>query len=83
MPFRYLGPYVAPSPNAVAFGVFHLIAPWNWPTFGLMVLPWAYLVWWRRSVRIGLFIHVGMLVLQMTVMGLVVFGVVQPPAMPG
>ncbi len=75
-----LGAVVAPPLNALAFGVFHLIAPWNWIPFALMALPWSYLVWWRRSIRIGLFIHVGMLLLQNVMMGLLIFGVVQLPA---
>jgi hypothetical protein len=69
----------APIFNAALFAVFHLVAPWSWPAFFVMTLPWAYLVWWRRSVKIGLFIHVGMLFLQWLMMTLVVFGVVQLP----
>ncbi len=72
----------APALNAALFAVFHLIVPWSWPTFFVMTLPWAYLVWWRRSVRIGLFIHVGMLLLQWLLMTLLVFGLVQLPAAP-
>ena len=70
---------VAPLYNALMFAIFHFIAPWSWPTFFLMVLPWAYLVWWRRSTKIGLFIHVGMLTLQWLGMTMVVFGVVEMP----
>lgn len=70
----------APLWNAWWFAVLHTVSPWSWPVFFLMVLPWAYVVWWRRSVKIGLFIHVGMLMLQWLGMTLVLFGVV---AMPG
>ncbi len=70
----------APALNAALFAVFHLVAPWSWPTFFLMTLPWAYLVWWRRSVKIGLFIHIGMLFLQWLMVTLLVFGVVTMPA---
>ena len=45
-----------------------------------MVLPWAYLVWWKRSVKIGLFVHVGMLALQWLGMTMILFGVVPVPA---
>ena len=71
---------VAPLYNALLFAVFHFIAPWAWTTFFLMVLPWSYLVWWRRSTKIGLFIHVGMLFLQWLGMTMVLFGVVEMPA---
>ena len=69
----------APAYNALLFAAFHMIAPWDWGAFFLMVLPWAYLVWWRRSVKIGLFIHVGMLTLQLLGMTLIAFGVVTAP----
>ncbi len=69
----------APAFNALLFAIFHLIAPWGWPVFFLMTLPWAYFVWWRRSVKIGLFIHVGMGVLQWLGMTMVMFGFVSLP----
>lgn len=69
----------APAFNALLFTVFHLIAPWSWPGFFVSMLPWAYLVWWRRSVKIGLFIHVGMLALQWLGMTLLAFGLAPPP----
>ena len=48
-----------------------------------MVLPWSYLVWWRRSVKFGFFIHVGMLALQWLGMTMMVFGLVPSSAMGG
>ena len=69
----------APAYNALMFAIFHLIAPWSWMGFFLMTLPWAYLVWWRRSVRIGIFLHVGMLALQWMGMTALVFGLVPVP----
>ena len=71
---------VAPLLNAVLFAMFHFIAPWGWPVFLIISLPWAYLVWWRRSVKIGLFIHIGMLLTQWLLMTLIVFGVIEFPA---
>jgi hypothetical protein len=70
----------APAYNALLFSVFHLIAPWNWAGFFLMTLPWAYLVWWRRSIRIGLFVHIGMLTIQWIGLTLMVFGMVPKPS---
>ena len=70
---------VAPLYNALLFAVLHLIAPWSWISFFVMTLPWAYLVWWRRSTKIGLFIHIGMLALQWVGMSMVVFGLVEMP----
>lgn len=70
----------APVFNALMFAIFHMIAPWSWATFFIMTLPWAYLVWWKRSVKIGIFIHVGMLALQWLAMTLFALGVIAPPA---
>jgi len=75
---EHLGKW-APAYNALMFAIFHLIAPWDWPAFFLMTIPWAYLVWWRRSVRIGLFIHVGMLTLQWLGLTLLVLGLAPAP----
>lgn len=69
----------APAFNALLFAIFHLIAPWSWVGFFIMTLPWAYLVWWRRSVKIGVFIHVGMIVVQLLGMTALVFGLVPAP----
>ena len=69
----------APVVNAALFAIFHLIAPWGWPTFFLASLPWAFLVYWRRSVKIGLFCHVGMLFIQWLMMPLLVWGIVSLP----
>ncbi len=76
---EHLGPR-APALNALWFAIFHMMSPWAWPGFFILALPWAYLVWWKRSVRIGLFAHIGMLALQSVVLTLVVFGVAPLPA---
>ncbi len=73
-----LGP-LGPVLNAGLFAVYHLASPWSWPGFFIMVLPWALLVRHRRSVRIGIFIHVGMLLLQVLAMGLMLTGAVRLP----
>lgn len=67
---------LTPLFNAVMFAVFHLNAPWSWPGFLLLALPWAYLTWWKRSVKMGLVGHIGMLLAQSLMMSLIVFGLV-------
>ncbi len=69
----------APAANALLFAIFHFVAPWHWGVFFLMVLPWSYVVWWKRSLRLGIFVHSGMLLLQWVGMTLLVFGVVEIP----
>lgn len=70
----------APALNALWFALVHTASPWGWPGFFLLALPWAYLVWWKRSIKIGLFAHIGMLALQSTMLTLIVLGVVTIPA---
>ncbi len=74
---------LAPLFNAVVFAIFHLNAPWNWPGFAILALPWAYLTWWKRSVRFGLVGHIGMLLLQSLMMATIVFGLVPADRMTG
>jgi len=77
---EHLG-FAAPLYNALLFTAFHLVSPWSWLPFFVMILPWSYLVWWKRSVKIGIFVHVGMLLLQWLMMSLMMFGMIPlPPA---
>ncbi|HKJ15811.1 MAG TPA: CPBP family intramembrane glutamic endopeptidase [Xanthomonadales bacterium] len=73
----------APLFNAVMFAVFHLNAPWSWPGFAVLALPWAYLTWWKRSVKFGLVGHIGMLLMQSLMMSAIVFGLVPVDRMAG
>lgn len=68
-----LGRY-APILNAAGFAMLHTAAPWSWPAFFMLSLPWAFLVWHFRSVKIGLFTHVGMLTVQWLAMSIFLFG---------
>jgi hypothetical protein len=69
----------APVLNAALFAVFHMAAPWGWLVFFVGTLPWSVLVFWKRSIQLGLFMHVGMLLLQWLMFTLLVFGVAQLP----
>ncbi len=69
-----------PVLNAGLFAVYHFVTPWSWPGFFIMVVPWAYVVRWRRSLQLGIFIHVGMLLVQTLMMTLLLLGLVPPPA---
>ena len=73
----------APFFNALLFAVLHLNAPWSWPGFFLLSLPWALLAFWKRSVWISLVGHVGMLLMQSLLMATLVFGLVSPQVMQG
>lgn len=75
---RHLGPKAALL-NAAGFAVFHLIAPWSWGVFFLVALPWSLVTWWKRSVRLALFAHVAMLLLQWAGLTALVFGLVSIP----
>jgi len=42
---------------ALFFAMFHLWQPQNIPVIFLSVLPWMYLVWWKRNVYLSILIH--------------------------
>lgn len=69
----------APVVNAALFAVYHLAAPWSWPMFFVGSLLWTVPVHRTRSVRIGLFVHVGMLLLMWLSTVLLAMGVISPP----
>ena len=52
-----------PLANAVLFSIFHLTSPWA--IFGrlLFLVPWSLIVWWRKSLNLGIVMHVGMAVI--------------------
>ena len=54
-----LSRYGAWSPviSALFFALFHLWQPQNIPVIFLTVLPWMYLVWWKRNVYLSILIH--------------------------
>lgn len=70
----------APILSAGLFAVMHFIGPWVWPIVFINALFWAILVYWRRSLKIGLFLHIGMLFVQWLMLTLIAFGIFQPPA---
>lgn len=74
---EWMGPW-APVFNAGLFGVYHFAALWISPTFALISLIWTSLVWWKRSLKLGLVIHIGMLALQSLGLALLAFGVINP-----
>ncbi len=46
-----------PVLSALFFALFHLWQPQNIPVIFLTVLPWMFLVWWKRNVYLSMFIH--------------------------
>jgi membrane protease YdiL (CAAX protease family) len=47
----------APLVNAFLFLAYHLFAPWENITRTLAVLPFVYLVWFKRNLKIGIISH--------------------------
>ena len=47
----------APLINTVLFSLYHLFAPWEIITRIIAVLPYAYAVWYKKNIRIGMFVH--------------------------
>ena len=48
----------APVLNAVLFSLYHLWTPWQNPGRIVALLPWIYVVWRKRSVRLSIIVHV-------------------------
>ena len=46
-----------PVISALFFAMFHMWQPQNIPIIFLTVLPWMYLVWWKRNVYLSILIH--------------------------
>ena len=53
----------APVLNAVLFSVYHLWTPWQNPGRIVALLPWIYVVWRKRSLRLSIAVHVSVNVL--------------------
>lgn len=64
--------WAAPVLNALFFAMLHVAAPWGWPIFFAASLIWSVAAYWTRSVKIALWGHVGMLLVQSTMMGVLI-----------
>jgi len=48
----------APLLNVAMFSLYHFWAPWQFLSRVAAVGPFAYAVWWRRNVSLGMLVHV-------------------------
>lgn len=48
---------LAPLINVVLFSLYHFFTPWENITRILSLLPLYYTVWYKRNIRIGMFVH--------------------------
>ena len=46
-----------PVISALFFAMFHLWQPQNIPVIFVTVLPWMFLIWWKRNVYLSILIH--------------------------
>jgi hypothetical protein len=53
---NYLG-WAAPLFSTVLFSIQHFWQPYNYLLIFLIVLPQAYIVWWKRNIYIGMLVH--------------------------
>jgi membrane protease YdiL (CAAX protease family) len=47
----------APLVNAVLFTIYHFWQPYAYLSILALMLPFIYLVWWKRNVYLGIAIH--------------------------
>jgi uncharacterized protein len=52
--------WVAPVLGTALFTLYHFESPWENPARFVAVLPMVVLVWWRRSVALGIVVHVAL-----------------------
>ena len=50
----------APLVNTVLFSLYHFWTPWAFLSRVAGVAPFAYGVWWKRNVRLGMAVHIGL-----------------------
>ncbi len=50
----------APLVNAVLFSLYHFWTPWAFLSRIAGVAPFVYAVWWKRNIRLGMAVHVGL-----------------------
>jgi membrane protease YdiL (CAAX protease family) len=64
----------APALNVSLFSVYHFFSPWQNVTRILALLPYAYAVWWKRNIYIGMITHCTLNTIGMIMMTAVVYG---------
>ena len=47
----------APLVNAVLFSLYHFFSPWQNITRILALVPYVYIVWWKRNLKFGIAVH--------------------------
>lgn len=48
---------LAPLMSTLLFSLYHLFSPWEIITRIVAVLPFTYVVWYKKNIRIGMFVH--------------------------
>lgn len=64
----------APLINVALFSLYHFWSPWQFITRLLGVTPWAYAVWWKRNVYLGMAVHCTLNVGSVTLAAVLVMG---------
>lgn len=49
--------WVAPLLNVVLFSLYHFFSPWQNLTRIVGFLPYVYVVWWKKDVKLGICVH--------------------------
>jgi uncharacterized protein len=64
----------APCLNAVLFSLYHFWTPWQFVSRLLLLLPWVYVVWWKRSIYVGIITHCLVNTISILVLAALFFG---------
>ena len=60
MPRLVKNKWFAPVLQSVLFALYHLWTPWMMPMRVLAVLPFIFLVWWKKDIKIGIYSHIAL-----------------------
>jgi len=58
----------APIVNSVLFSLYHFWSPWGLLSRIVGVTPFAYAVWWKRNVYLGMAVHILLNVMSTTLL---------------
>ncbi len=64
----------APALNVLLFSLYHFFSPWQNITRILALLPYVYVVWWKRNIYIGVITHCALNTIGMILTAYMIFG---------
>jgi membrane protease YdiL (CAAX protease family) len=64
----------APLLNVVLFSLYHFWSPWQFLSRIAGVAPFAYAVWWKENVYLGIVVHIALNAVSVATVAAIVIG---------